>query len=533
MMPKIFRLDRKHLVLGYLVLLGLSGAIILWINTRIWGIGVGYDSYYYLSAADNFLSGNGMTRFNADGNLIPIIHYPPAYPIILAVTNFIFSGDVLMGARILAVVFWGINIIIIGWLIFAFTESVLAAVLGSVGLLLSPFSLEVHLMAMTEPMFLAIILLTLYLLSRYLQFPSTKNLVISGVFAGLSFLVRYSGAYTIVVGLVVILILRNKKMSQKLKEATYFGLTSVLVILPWLIRNWVLTGNFTNRSPVFHIPNTEKLMDGIYIASTWISPTLIPGVFATGRIALMRLMFVVVAIIVGIIVWAMRSKGTPNKLIYENREFRFVAILSISIIVYLLSLLVSLSFFDASTSMDNRILSPLYVVGITLGMIVIWQGYAVSSSRILSLAVLVVGVLFLSHNNFDRYQLELERMYNKGKGFTGREWQNSETIAEIRQLPSYLVYYSNEPTSLFFLANRLSYAIPENIDPVKVEENLLFNSQMESMRKVFEQSQGVLVLFDSFYKHDVYAPEQELTQGLYLWKDTNDGAIYFPVGVVP
>ena len=48
---------------GILAVAGLAifGIAWFWINTP-WGIGVNYDSYFYLSAADNFLAGNGFGR---------------------------------------------------------------------------------------------------------------------------------------------------------------------------------------------------------------------------------------------------------------------------------------------------------------------------------------------------------------------------------------------------------------------------------------------------------------------------------------
>lgn len=41
-----------------------------------WGIGVGYDSVFYLSAADNLLNGLGLSRLDGYYNVIPLTHYP-------------------------------------------------------------------------------------------------------------------------------------------------------------------------------------------------------------------------------------------------------------------------------------------------------------------------------------------------------------------------------------------------------------------------------------------------------------------------
>ncbi|MEK6256145.1 MAG: glycosyltransferase family 39 protein [Chloroflexota bacterium] len=533
MITKITEMNKKHLALLLLVVLGCTGAIILWINTSIWGIGVGYDSYFYLSAADNFLAGNGFSRYGGDGIPIPIVHFPPAYPLILAATNYIFPGDAIFGARILAVILLGLNIVIIGWLIYTFTESVLASLLGTVTALLSPFLLEVHLMAMTEPIFLATTLLMLYVLSKHVQNPTMKTLTIASILAGISFLIRYAGATSFVVGVVAILVFGSTKISQKIKNVSYFVLISLLVISPWLIRNWVLTRSITNRSAVFHFPGIDKLLEGINVAATWISPTLITEDLVSSNLAILKLSLVVAAIILGIIIWVIKLRRAPEKLVIENHGIRFVAISSIYIGIYILFLFVSLALFDASIQLSNRILSPIYVITLTLGIIAVWQGYSIKSSRILTVAGIIGAVLFLSRANFDRYQFDLDNMRESGKVFTGREWQNSETINVIHSLPSELNIFTNEPFAVYILTGRITSSIPEKYNPVKREANSTFEAQMELMMGVFRSGNGALILFDSYNRPGVYASEAQITRSLILWRDTADGSVYIPEGFEP
>lgn len=533
MINRFVYLEKRQRVLLLLTLFGITGAVLLWVNTQTWGIGVGYDSYFYLTAADNFTIGNGLSRINGDGDFIPLVHFPPMYPLILAGMGFLVEGDTIAAARIIATLLLGVNIVLIGWLVYVTTGSMLASLIGSGFALVSPFLLDVHLMAMSEPIFLTIVLLTLYVLARYVQNGELRTLTICAVLAGLTFLIRYAGSSTIASGIIVILLFGRFNLSHRIKHAIHFLLVSILFTAPWLIRNWVLTGNLTNRSAVFHLPNIDKLMDGIYVASTWISPTSTPGLLATNKIAIARLLLVVAAIIFGIIIWVMRLRRTSVISDDVNRGFRFVAISSTFMGIYILLLFVSLTFFDASTQINNRILSPVYVVGIIMGLIVVWQGYSVMSSRIKLLLLLIVPVLLLSQANFDRYQLVLKRMHKRGIGFTSREWQNSETIDFANRLPSELTMFTNEPFAVYILTGRLTTPIPENFNPVTQEPNSTFDSQMENMMGVFRSGNGALVLFDSYLQHDVYASNAELIGSLIIWKDNADGSVYVPEAYVP
>lgn len=516
-----------------LTLFGITGAVLLWVNTQTWGIGVGYDSYFYLSAADNFTIGNGLSRIDGDGTLIPLVHFPLVYPVILAATGSLVAGDTIIAARLIAMFFLGVNIILIGWLTYVYTNSMLAGLLGSGIALVSPFLLEIHLMAMSEPIFLTTILLTIHALAQWVQNGKLKLLTISGGLAGLTFLIRYAGTSTIALGVIVILIFGRFNLSQRIRHAMHFGFVSMLITVPWLIRNWVLAGTFTNRTTAFHLPDSAKLMKGIYVASTWITPISNPGMLTTNNIAIVRLLFVLVAIVFGIIIWVMKLRRSSEKLDSDNRGIHFVAILSIYMGIYILFIFVSLSFFDASTRLNNRILSPVYVVGIIMGFIVIWRGYSVMSSRIKLLVILIIPVLLISQANFDRYQQVLERMNTRGAGFTGRDWQTSETMNVVTSLPSELTIFTNESIAIYILTGQLTRPIPENFNPVKQEPNSTFDAQMEELMEVFRLGNGALVLFDSYYEHDVYASEAQLTQGLILWRDTADGSVYVPEGFAP
>ena len=63
-----------------LFLIGLAGSGLLWYATQPWGVGVGYDSFYYITSARNLISGQGLGTINVYGSIIPLTKFPPLYP---------------------------------------------------------------------------------------------------------------------------------------------------------------------------------------------------------------------------------------------------------------------------------------------------------------------------------------------------------------------------------------------------------------------------------------------------------------------
>ena len=113
-----------------------------------------------------------------------------------------------------------------------------------------------------------------------------------------------------------------------------------------------------------------------------------------------------------------------------------------------------------------------------------------------------------------------------GKGFSGKEWQESETIAAIAQLPQDTLIFSNEAFAIYYLNGTPSNWIPENYDPVKDQKDENYAQRIDTMRSEIVERNGALVVFNSINQHNVYAPIGELSSGLSLLVKGSDGAIY-------
>lgn len=503
-----------------LIALGMVGSLLLWMNTP-WGIGVGYDSVFYLSAAENFLDGLGLSRIDGFQNVVYLTHYPPLYPLVLAAARYLTASEsIAVMARALSVLSFGLLIILIGITVRTFTVSKAAAILSALFALSSPFLLDVHLMAMSEPLFLVLLILMLLTLSQYLNGSEYVWLVISGAIGALVLLTRYVGLTAITTGVIAILIFGPGKMGRRIKDGLIFSFMAIFSILIWYARNYILTGTTTNRTFTFHPPTSERLLSGLVTIYAWMLPSGIPAGIRPIAIGVIIIGGLFLLVFGGYHFWKRRY----NEAVIAS-AWKFFIISGLFIFIYISSTLLSLTFFDASTKLNNRILSPVYFIGILMLFILLWNGLDLNHCRTGTIIVALLLLGAISFNVAESNEL-LTEMRLKGLGFTGRRWQSSETIDGVKELPIGGVLYSNEAFPIYFITGRPASWIPENGDSVLGQETNEFYQKIEMMKTAIVDTGGALVIFDSRMNPSVYGSEEELTLGLVLWKDTSDGAIY-------
>ncbi len=512
-------LSSKSILAILISIFFIAGFAVIWFNSP-WGIGVGYDSIFYLSAADNLFSGFGLSRMDGFGNSIPLTHFPPLYPLLISLLSFISGFATDLSARILAAVLFGLLVGLNGWLVYRYTRSILASVLGAGLILVSPVMLDVSFMAMSELLYLVLMLSFLHLLNQYLLNGRWIELFGSAVFAASAYLTRYVGITAVAAGGLALVIFRPRRVGKIVKDVLLFGTVSLVPMLIFYIRNWSLTGSMTNRIIGFHPPTQNQIRQGLGTISTWLLPDRINSYL---RMVVLAIFLIAIA---ALILWNyFNGKSKPSEQNEDSGALQFTALLAMYAVIYILMVIASLTFFDASTRLNDRILSPLYVLGILIGLITVWNSTILESSKLFRAGVLVLMVVFLGLNLL-RGVDTANTMRMEGRGFSGREWRSSETIAEMGNLSPGTVIFSNEAFAIHYLTGISANWIPENFDPVKGMMDEKYDQRIDAMRGQILQQDGALVIFDSINDHNVYAPIEQLAAGLSLWKETADGMIF-------
>jgi len=235
---------------SWLIPLAILGvAAILYVSP--WGVAVTHDSVLYLSAGENLSQGLGMQRAGPNGELRPIAHYPPLYPMLLAAL-LLLGMDEVHAATWLSAVLFGVNIGIAGMIVLWLTRRLHGALLAQFAILVSPVMLETHLNALSEPLFFTWLLLNLWLLAMYLETQRRPLLIAAGVACSLASLSRYVGGALGGAGIVILALRRRTPIKRRLEDVAILAGVSLCPLLLWYVRNLILAGSSANRALVYH-----------------------------------------------------------------------------------------------------------------------------------------------------------------------------------------------------------------------------------------------------------------------------------------
>jgi hypothetical protein len=219
--------------------------------------------------------------------------------------------------------------------------------------------------------------------------------------------------------------------------------------------------------------------------------------------------------------------GDKNKQdLLESGRHSFITLLFVYSLIYIVFLITSITLFDASTRLNNRILSPLYICFFLLLFVLIGHRARKGQWRSQFVLAILLGYLALFSSYVCQSSDLLTNMHDEGLGFTSRAWTTSQTIKAIREMPEDAIFYTNEAFPLIFITGRVVYSVPEIFDPVKAELRPEFEGQMDIMRSHLKQPGSALVIFHPSHLRLGFPDIHELTQGLVLLVETDDGAIY-------
>ncbi len=343
-----------------LILLSLLGMLALWRSTP-YGLGLVNDSAFYIEGADNLLAGNGYVRTSGGGEIKPITHFPPLFSLLLAGVSL--SGLELLGAaRLLALLLFGTTIFLLGLSVYQLSRSPVFALLSAFLLATSDVFLGVYSMALSEALFLALMLAAFLALSRGLERASLGWLAGAGLLLSLATLTRYAGASLCLTAILVLLLvgwagkaLRWQALGMQLGALLAGGLP---LLLAWGIASRLGSGaeSVGNRLVSWHPPTPTMLFEAAKNLLTWLAPDDLLGIAPFFGRLLSLVSLLLLPALLAWLVWRAWPGPAP-----AASTPALTWLLAMHVPVYLGFLVVSLTLFDASTPLNARILSPVYL----------------------------------------------------------------------------------------------------------------------------------------------------------------------------
>ncbi|MGE5378880.1 MAG: ArnT family glycosyltransferase [Bacteroidota bacterium] len=426
------------------------GMFLVWYST-VWGAGLISDSFQYTASARSFARGHGFSLPYGEGELDPMTKYPPLFPVFLAVFEMA-GSTALQGARLLNILLFGANIVLMFYCTKKLTRSPWFSLLASLLFAISFVLVEAHSWALSEPLYICLSLVSFLLLEKYFEKDRAAWLVLTALAASAAFLTRYVGV-SLVLAIAVLLLLNRNSLRQKTMDLLWFGGIAVLPMALWSLRGYMLTRTLNDRTPAFHPLTIRNYLSMIDVFYGWFFPSsLVQGaekIFLALTIAGLAILF--------LLFWKSRQASTGGLLRERSPERQILLLQGIYIVLYALVIIASKTWMDADIGLSDRILSPMLVsllILLAAGLSFLWNRYSRSKPFVVLIALALVA--YYAAGTF----VTVQGFHDTGIGIARRGWNRSEVIRSLRSY-STSPMYTNSNSSLYLWSDRAGYGIPE------------------------------------------------------------------------
>ena len=515
------RFGSTHLAIA-LILTGVIAASVVLVFTP-YGAGVTDDSVFYLSGAQSVLERGDLSWPVGGDEREPLTHFPPLYPLLLAGSGWL-GIDIVHDAGLIGAILFGCCVMAIGWSVYRHSSSAGASLTAALLALVSPIMLSIYTMVWSEVLFLLLLVLTIGFLAEAILGRGLSAIITAGILTGLACLTRYAGVSLIAAGFVGLLLLKPGNWRGRITAALTFTAIASISFIGWFIRNAFIVGSLANRTLSFHPITRANLNMAAYTVSTW----LMPGTYAFRvRLAAVLLPGLLAGLYLlrnTLVNWRSRTR-IPAKL---TDRLRITWLLVIFVILYAAVLITSLSFVDASTRLNARILSPAYLIALLwLFLVLDLRWLSLGARRITATLAICVWLTAVTIYLLQSYPY-LEGMRAAGRGFSGRGWTQSETVQAVWALEEGGILYSTEGLALQYLTGRPAYWVPEKIRTLEGTLDVNYETNMALMRERLKEPGSALILFNSSFvaTRPELPGKEEIIEGLEVLVETSDGAIY-------
>lgn len=431
----------------FLIVLSLAAACIALLATGSYGVGISNDSVGLITAARHIAAGLGVSNENGDA----LTSWPPLYPTVLAIVKIVTDIDPLTSVRAVNAVLFGLSIYLSGLLFLKhLKQSSIYALAGTTFLLISAPLVETTLWALSESLFIVLVLLHLITIERYLANASAASLVLLSTLTAMAFLTRYVGIILVFTCATSIFFFSNSDIKTRIRHLFVFSLLSGLPIGLWIARNYYLAGTFFG----LRASSSFDLTDNLYYAAKTIQYWYLPERVTYHKAIVLLVMATIIALSLALL---KNSTWTSIKAFLIDTR---------SLLLFIISYLAFLIYSSSTVAYDqiaSRLLCPIYIPVAILTLLFIFHSHQllitiskkIISRKIVNVALVSTLSIWMLYPALLTLILLKESM-SDGKGYNNVLWQNSQTIKYLQNnqsLESRCTFYSNMPELVFYRAN--------------------------------------------------------------------------------
>lgn len=427
----------KQISLG---ILGCIGASIILLITNLHGAGTTPDSAAYISAARNLADGHGLLTYNG----LHLIVQPPLYPIMLAIIKKILFIDPLISAGYVNALLFGLIVYLSGLLLLKYLNSFALVFLGTISILISFALVQASLMALSEPLFIFLVLLFLYYFESYISKHDFISLFLFSISAALACITRYTGVIIILTGIICILLWSRNNNKEKFWHSLIFLLITVLPITMWVIRNYILSGTLVGQRAASSYTLFENLNFFYNTVLPWFLPLNSKWIYFTSI-----LLIVAICFLFGLDA-AKSSNKDAIKLIGPSLLF----------VLFYTGVIVISSTTTAYDQISDRLLSPIFIPIVFILFFIFDKIHSWITKffhlKFITFLFFIGIVLWISYPVKNTIHIIEEYIELSGLGYSSDSWRKSEIIEYLTRhetLGRDHSLYSNEPDAVYLLTN--------------------------------------------------------------------------------
>ncbi len=492
--PTFWRAERRALISLLMALI--AGGVLY--GAMRWGPWAFSDSVAYVDAARGLLAGRGLVVRETPDHWVPLAHYPPLYPLLLAALMRLTGASWLAVARGLDALAYGLFVGLIAWAGGrAWPRRPWWGWLVAGVLALQPALVQHMSGVMTEPLFLAFGVVAWAAAWVWLQTRARAAWYVAVSAAVLGLLLRYAGLfYLAALPLVVLLLPRSAWLRAwpRVAEA-WAALLGAYASWSLYMRThgnglhfaWPTLAEVGAKArdilkalpPVFWV-GWLRWHTGLKMPASALWPWLLVGAS--------------VVLAIGLWIWLLRHPRHPA-----------VPAAQAAVLAWGFGHTYAAFFFVAyllrrpEPDFNPRVMLPWLVFGLLgagFALIAALQAWGPRLSR--GRRGLIYGVLLLAMVVFLRRSWQLSRiwihlLYERGAGYTERRWQEASTWAYLRTWPDAVPWLTNAPEPLLLWADRPAYRLAEFQEPQTVDGPLGARAATDRRHRWFAKGRAAAI----------------------------------------
>lgn len=470
------------LLIGVIVTLGI--ALYVWATQN--GIAISPDSVTYLDAARNLNLGNGLVAYD-----MPLVHYPALYPAALALVS-LGQPDAISAAWWLHLGLLITNTFLFARLVSdASNRSTWTVILAVALFMTSRSTLMIHTYAWSEPLFMVFCFSVLLVLVSFFSKGKNYQLWLLAIFTALATATRYLGLVLLPVVSICLLLNQTVTFGHRMKRTTVYLMGSLIFIAPIFLRNFLLLNQPSNREFVFHPVTINKIIDLVSNSHNFFLPET-----QSYPVKILEILMLTVGILLIAAYSKMHRPITQRR--YKAANV-FIVFSLLFVIVMLAAILISITFFDASTPLDSRILYPVFIFGLLMLISLATR----PTLQLLQLKPLMAGLLLFSAiTNLSSSIPYASSLHQAPENLVSEFWLDSPTLEAVEKLSSDPLIISNGFDLIKVHTWRRTNPPPQKIYRDSLIVNPDFEAEVEKFCSEKSNLHRIVVYFDALQRDE-------------------------------